>query len=234
MIEAKAQDAQPWDVAPGVVPLRLVGRKPKCFFGLLKSFIGTSLMGFPTKPEQVHLLLKSNPAFARVCGFSHKKKDREEYHYQQVCLRSPGRDGQFLGHPPPRKQSHHAHSSQKTVTVKYPHHPLYGQTLEVIGHRTQNNESCLIVLVPGARRQFLPVWMTEEDAASCSTVASPVLLTSALLRLCAFLEPLILSYSDPEGTTDTGDFDGSNNPSATTPTPWVVDTKRFTSRTNSG
>ena len=84
VVEGKAQDVQPGDVAPGVVPLRLVGRKPKCFFGLLKSFIGTSLMGFPPEPEQVELLLKSNPAFARVCGFSHKEKDRSVYHYQQV------------------------------------------------------------------------------------------------------------------------------------------------------
>ena len=84
VVDRKAQDVQPSDVAPGVVPLRLVGRKPKCFFGLLKSFIGTSLMGFPAEPEQVHLLLKSNPTFARVCGFSHKAKDRSEYHYQQA------------------------------------------------------------------------------------------------------------------------------------------------------
>ena len=84
VVEPKSQDVQPVNVAPGVVPLRLVGRKPKCFFGLLKSFIGTSLMGFSTEPQQVHLLLKSNPAFARVCRFSHKNKDREEYHYQQV------------------------------------------------------------------------------------------------------------------------------------------------------
>jgi hypothetical protein len=82
--ERQAQDVQRWDVAPGVVPLRLVGRKPKCFFGLLKSFIGASLMGFPAEPEKVHLLLKSNPAFARVCGFSHKEKDRSDYHYQQI------------------------------------------------------------------------------------------------------------------------------------------------------
>jgi hypothetical protein len=59
-----------------------VGRKPKCFFGLRKGFIGVSLMGFAAEPEQVHLLLKSNPAFARVCGFSHKEKDRSDYHYQ--------------------------------------------------------------------------------------------------------------------------------------------------------
>jgi hypothetical protein len=56
-----------------VVPLRLIGRKPKCFFGLLKSFIGAPLMGFPAEPEQVHLLLKINPSFARVCGFVPKE-----------------------------------------------------------------------------------------------------------------------------------------------------------------
>jgi hypothetical protein len=83
-VEPKAEDVQAWEVAPGVVPLRLVGRKPKCFFGLLKGFIGTSLMGFPAEPEQVHLLLRSNPAFARVCGFYHPDKDRADYHYQQV------------------------------------------------------------------------------------------------------------------------------------------------------
>ena len=41
-------------------------------------------MGFPAEPEQVHLLLRSNPAFARVCGFSHQGKDRSDYHYHQV------------------------------------------------------------------------------------------------------------------------------------------------------
>ena len=84
VVEAQAQDVQAADVAPGVVPVRLVGRKPKCFFGLLKSFIGTSLMGFPAEAEKVHLLLKSNPAFARCCGFSHPEKDRAQYHHQQV------------------------------------------------------------------------------------------------------------------------------------------------------
>lgn len=88
VVEPKTPEVKPSEVAPGVVPLRLVGRKPKCFFGLLKGFIGVSLIGFPAEPQQVHLLLKSNPAFARVCGFSLKEKDRADYHYQQVpCLR---------------------------------------------------------------------------------------------------------------------------------------------------
>jgi hypothetical protein len=75
----------PMALAPGVVPMRLAGRKPKCFFSLLKSFIGTSLMGFPAEPESVYLLLKSNPSFARVCGFVPKEKaNPEAYHTYQV------------------------------------------------------------------------------------------------------------------------------------------------------
>ncbi|MES9857881.1 MAG: hypothetical protein ABW166_14975 [Sedimenticola sp.] len=84
VVDLKSRDVTAADVSPGEVPLRLVGRKPKCFFGLLKAFIGTSLMGFPAEPEKVELLLKSNPAFARVCGFFHKNKKLNGYHYQQV------------------------------------------------------------------------------------------------------------------------------------------------------
>ena len=42
-------------------------------------------MGFPAELEQVHLLLKSNPSFARVCGFAPKEKDKpNRYRYRQV------------------------------------------------------------------------------------------------------------------------------------------------------
>ena len=53
VVDTQSRDVTAGDVAPGVVPLRLAGRKPKCFFGLLKAFIGTSLMGFPAEPEKV-------------------------------------------------------------------------------------------------------------------------------------------------------------------------------------
>jgi hypothetical protein len=36
----------PQSVSPGVVPKRLGGKKPKCFFALFKSFTGACLMGF--------------------------------------------------------------------------------------------------------------------------------------------------------------------------------------------
>lgn len=70
-------------IAPGKTPDRLGGRKPKCFFALFKSFIGTSLMGFESTPEKVHLLLTSNLSFARVCGFIPKGPD-DPYWYKNV------------------------------------------------------------------------------------------------------------------------------------------------------
>ena len=85
VVEATVPTVEPQSLAPGVVPLRLAGRKPKCFFALLKSFVGTSLMGFAAEPEQVHLLLKSNPSFARVCGFAPKKNDKARaYSYHHI------------------------------------------------------------------------------------------------------------------------------------------------------
>jgi len=73
----------PLSVAPGVIPFRSDGRKPKCFFALFKAFIGASLMGFPPEPDKVHLLLTSNLSFARVCGFVPKGTD-EKYWQSHV------------------------------------------------------------------------------------------------------------------------------------------------------
>ncbi|MFH0727741.1 MAG: hypothetical protein V2B19_15540, partial [Pseudomonadota bacterium] len=71
-------------IAPGKTPDRLGGRKPKCFFALFKSFIGTSLMGFESTPEKVHLLLTSNLSFARVCEFVPKKCPDDSYWFKNV------------------------------------------------------------------------------------------------------------------------------------------------------
>jgi hypothetical protein len=73
----------PSSLAPGIVPNRLGGKKPKCFFALFKGFLGATLMGFPPEPETVHLLLTSNLPFARVCGFVPKGED-SVYWYKHV------------------------------------------------------------------------------------------------------------------------------------------------------
>ena len=73
-------------IAPGITPNWGAGKKPKCFFALLKSFIGASLMGFPSEPEKVHDLLTGNMSFVRVCGFIPKNED-EQYWYKHVPSR---------------------------------------------------------------------------------------------------------------------------------------------------
>jgi len=73
----------PQSISPGVVPKRLGGKKPKCFFALFKSFTGACLMGFAPEPEVVHNLLTSNLSFARVCGFIPNNID-ERYWYKSI------------------------------------------------------------------------------------------------------------------------------------------------------
>ena len=76
--ELPPSGVSPESIAPGKVPFRFGGKKPKCFFALLESFIGATIMGFPAEPESVYMVLKSNPSFARVCGFI-PRHVRDEY-----------------------------------------------------------------------------------------------------------------------------------------------------------
>ena len=61
---------RPQSLHPNIIPQRFAGRPPKCFFGLLKSFLGLMFVGQPPEPEFVHQKLRENPAFARTCGFT--------------------------------------------------------------------------------------------------------------------------------------------------------------------
>ena len=82
--EAPEKIVFPNQIEPGIFPsARYGGRKPKCFFALLKSFIGVSLMGLPPEPEVVWGQLNSNPSFARACGFL-PKGGNDEYWKKHV------------------------------------------------------------------------------------------------------------------------------------------------------
>jgi hypothetical protein len=60
----------PNSLRPGRTPLRWAGKRPKCFFAMLKAFLGVMLRGRPAEPEVVYDELQSNPSYARVCGFT--------------------------------------------------------------------------------------------------------------------------------------------------------------------
>lgn len=60
---------------PGVVPFRLGGKTPKCFFALVRAFVGVHLMGKSGSAEEVlhHLLV--SPTFRRACGFTPRRSN---------------------------------------------------------------------------------------------------------------------------------------------------------------
>lgn len=86
----------PKTVAPGVVPPRLYGRAPKCFFALFKSFMGASLMGFSPEPEVVYNLLVTNLPFARICGFIPKGANERYFQAHVPSLRKLEQFDQIL------------------------------------------------------------------------------------------------------------------------------------------
>jgi len=60
----------PRTLFPGRPPVRLAGKAPKCFFAMLKAFLGVTLQGRAPEPEVVAGELTNNPSFARTCGFT--------------------------------------------------------------------------------------------------------------------------------------------------------------------
>ena len=57
-------------ICPGQVPFRIAGRAPKCFFAMLKAFMGMAVRGRIPEPEEVADELRSNSGYARTCGFT--------------------------------------------------------------------------------------------------------------------------------------------------------------------
>jgi hypothetical protein len=83
---------EPWhvnpaDISPGQVPVRIAGRTPKCFFAMFQAFLGLALRGRQPEPEEVYDELRSNPGFARVCGFTLPKARRGYRHTDVPSLR---------------------------------------------------------------------------------------------------------------------------------------------------
>lgn len=72
---------------PGVVPIRIAGRAPKCFFALTKAFTGVHLMGKAGSAEEVEHHLRISPPFARACGFTLPRPDGRYRHTDIPALR---------------------------------------------------------------------------------------------------------------------------------------------------
>ena len=77
----------PQTLRPGMPPPRWAGKKPKCFFALFRAFLGVMLRGRPAEPEVVYEELRSNPSYARACGFTMPRGDGRYRHTDVPSLR---------------------------------------------------------------------------------------------------------------------------------------------------
>jgi hypothetical protein len=77
---------------PGVVPFRIAGKAPKCFFALLKAFLGVQAMGRSATADEVDHHLRISPPYARASGFTQPKPDGK---YRQSDIPSHRKLQQF-------------------------------------------------------------------------------------------------------------------------------------------
>lgn len=83
----KPRRVQACEISPGRVPARIAGLRPKCFFAMFKAFVGMALRGRAPEPEGVYEELRSNPGFARTCGFTLPDEKKGYRHSDVPSLR---------------------------------------------------------------------------------------------------------------------------------------------------
>jgi hypothetical protein len=100
-------------------------------------------------------------------------------------------------HPASAKHSHTTHVS---LTVHYPHHPLYGQTVTVVRRSVSFGSHQLQVALSSGYQLVIPEWMLDEEhCRGMETAKQPAITLSALLALRSLLDaqPSISSCSGP-------------------------------------
>jgi hypothetical protein len=96
-----------------------------------------------------------------------------------------------------RKGAHNALVPVAELTVRYPFHPLIGQTFVVLGQYEHYGAPHVLVRGTGGATHLLPAWMTTLEAGGMAVMACPRLSVSRLLELREFLDGL--GFALPSG-----------------------------------
>src|SRR5262249_27292264 len=84
------------------------------------------------------------------------------------------------------------------VAVRYPYHPLTGQSVLVVGETEHGDTLHLIVRKSDGTKLLLPAWMTFPESNSVKILSCPRLSVNRLLDLRALLDRLMSSSSPPK------------------------------------
>jgi hypothetical protein len=113
------------------------------------------------------------------------------------------------------KQLHNAHYQSGEVTIRYGFHPRYGETVVVTGRNRRDDEVALTIRQPDGTRVHLPIWMTEEFAATMRITEIPHLSLPRPRELRVELDACLSLLRDDSCREEGDKYDAS----ATEPSP---------------
>jgi len=99
-----------------------------------------------------------------------------------------------------RKGAHSAGSPAREVMVRYPFHPLTGQSFLILGQHEHYGAPHILVRATDGTAHLLPAWMTLPEAGATGIVTVPRLPVNRLLELRSVLDRIMIASSSGEIT----------------------------------
>jgi hypothetical protein len=97
-----------------------------------------------------------------------------------------------------RKGAYSAGSPAREVVVRYPFHPLTGQSFLILGEHEYYGAPHVLVRGTDGTTHLLPAWMTLPEAGTTGIVAVPRLPVNRLLELRLVLDRIMVALSSGE------------------------------------
>ena len=104
-----------------------------------------------------------------------------------------------------RKGAHSAGILAREVVVRYPFHPLTGQSFLILGEHEHYGAAHVLVRGTDGTTHLLPAWMTLPEAGATGIVAVPRLPVNRLFELRSVLDRIMVALSSGE-IAPTGGF----------------------------
>jgi hypothetical protein len=106
----------------------------------------------------------------------------------------------------------HSHTTHVSLTIYYPHHPLFGQTVAVVRRAGPFGPHQVQVALPSGYQLVIPEWMLDEERCrEVEVVGHPTVALSALLALRSLVDaqlpassfgPVVSEASSPGGVRE--------------------------------
>ena len=110
----------------------------------------------------------------------------------------------------------HSHTTHVSLTVHYPHHPFYGQTVTVVRRSVSFGPHQVQVALTSGYQLVIPDWMLDEERCrGMDVVAHPTVALSALTALRSLLDAQSPASSAPGPVVSEASSSGGAHESTT-------------------